>query len=650
MINFVTAGPKLGQHYDFLLGYKQSVVSREILIIETEEFIDSNELFTILMTLTEMGADSFVMTGRMQYASSPVTVTEMEIRRRFYDEYDTLGSNIRNLFEGIRMGSVNPVQAPAFVEQVVGLAEHGRDRLIAALIDRDEDFLRAISVFGNYLEVNTIPQLDNDGKLRRVSLVNEGIENPVYQKLKNRYAVSQIESSAQGQILWLRTHEGKDLDIPLDMEGNIISAWNGNFRRINIELFRKYEQAVMAMYSALEEANELRVFSQISPDKIPLFLADNANLLLDELLKTPNSENRLLWAASRAGYFNSLKDFFDSPQASDEAFDSMRGIYAELKTVHALLKDVLLMSLCIIGPEPNSLYSAILANVLITGSFVKPASELVVLIWSIAASFFVLFVIFLLRPFILLPTGLFLSILTAAVFSTFFIFYSYWIDPLIVLFSSFTGTLVLFFCKCAYLHYRARTFRMAYRTSVSKDVLKNLITAGSPRLSQVNVSFASVIAIRDVSLPGMESSEKPQNAGKARRAFYTMAKRKILGAGAVIAGFEGDVIIACFGSPLVKSDNPIYEACTFVNELLKNENISWRFGIDAGECTFSWSPETGFTVNGRIAIRAKLLALRTVRFQLRALVTDFVRKTIGIEGKKIGTLFNEEDAFFELNG
>jgi hypothetical protein len=623
-------------------------VSREILIIETDEFIDSNDLFTVLMTLTEMGADSFVMTGRVLPTSSPLTVTEMEIRRRFYDEYSILGSNIHNLFEGIRMGFVNPVQAPVFVEQVVELAHQGRDRLIAALIDRDEDFLRAISVFGNYLEANSNPRLDNDGRLRRVGLIDDGVEHPVYRKLESRYAVSRIESIDQRQILWLRTHEGNDIDIPLDRNGNIITPWNSNFRRVDLDLFIKYELAARAMHSALEEANELRAFSQISPDRIPLFIADNALLLLDELLESPNNENRSAWIMSRTNYFNSLDDFFNSPEAAEEIFASTREIYTELKTLHTILKNELAMSLCIIGPPLNSQYSALLANALITGSHIKPVNEMTVILWSIIASLAVLFVVFLLRPLILLPLGLFLSIFAAAVFGTLFIFSSYWIDPIIVLYSSSAGIFVLFLSKSAYLRYRARAFRMAYRTCVSKDVLKTLITAGRPGLSEVSVSFACVIAIRDFNLLGREGNEKSQNAGKARRAFYAMARREILKVKAVIAGFEGDTVFACFGSPLVKSDNPTYEACAFVGKLLKNEKILWRFGIDSGECAFFWSPETGFSVNGRPAIRAKVLASRTARFQLRALITDYVRVKTGRKGKKIGTLYNVEDAFFEF--
>jgi hypothetical protein len=102
------------------------------------------------------------------------------------------------------------------------------------------------------------------------------------------------------------------------------------------------------------------------------------------------------------------------------------------------------------------------------------------------------------------------------------------------------------------------------------------------------------------------------------------------------------------GKPLAKTYHPVEKACFFVRELLKSEKISWHFGIDAGECSFSWSPETGFSVTGRPAVRARALLSKTARYHLRALVTDSIREKIELEGSKIGSLYDETDSFYEL--
>ncbi len=699
LLNYLLSGPRLGPHYDFLLNYKKPAVSTEILIIETDEFIEGSDFFTVLLTLTEMEAANLVLSGRLSPSTTPITLTEADIRMFFVNEYDQLGSNIRNLFEGIRMGFVPPQEAPLFVEHVVESAQQGKERLIKILIDRDEELARSVAVFGNYLDAYSKPQLDKDGKLRRVMPVeiDGSFEHPLFASLKNRYAISQIETTDKKLILWLRGHDGKDLDITMDNDGNIITPWNCDFRRVDIELFRKYEEAGNAMLDILAQANELKVFSSILPEQIPLFLGEYSGALLEDLIKSPNSENRSAWIAARANYFKSLDDFFAGPTETElissyeeliadtdsskqmelenlisaknelaNIFALMRETYAELSFSHLKLKQELELSLCIMGNEPSVKYSAMLANALITGSHIKPVNQRYVIFISIAAIFAILIIIFMMRPLVLLIFGVIFSVLSAAIYSGLFIFYSYWMDPLIVLVSSLVSTFVLFYCKSSYLNYRARTFRSAYRTAVSKDVLRKLINYGRPGISEVNVSYAAVIAIKDVNLFDKEEKEAAKDAGKMKRAFYALAKKILFNSGAVIAGFEGDTILACYGSPLelqpkltahkwaedgqpiAMSYHPADKACALVRRLLQKEKITWKFGIDAGLCAFSWSPETGFSVSGSPAVKARTLVTKTSRYKPRAFISDSVREKIGLDIDETHSFSINGDSFFEL--
>ncbi|MDR1836585.1 MAG: hypothetical protein LBQ89_02895 [Treponema sp.] len=679
LINFLLSGPKLGRHYDFLLSRrKPPAVSREILIINTDDIIESGDVYRVLMTLTEMEAAALVLTARVS-SSSPVSITESEIRRRFADEYALTGSNIRNLFEAIRMGSVTAAQAPGYVERLVELTEQGRDRLLAALIDRDEDLLRSIAVFGNFLETERAA-FDRDGRLRRVKPfdVQTSQEHPVYLAIKERYAVSRIEYSDTGQILYLRKFGGEELDIPLDKDGNIISAV-GAFRRIDAALFREYEEAGRALRSALVRADELGALSLTLPERSPLFLGDYALTLAEELLAFPDNEKRSEWIRARADYFKSLDDFLNgTAQArlvngyeeviADEtslesssvlkltgmrdeliqSFTTVREKYGGLLSLHSMLEEELYSSICIMGPESSTDYSALLANALITGSHIIPVHDRFVLFWSITVSVIVLLAVFMLRPSILLICGTGLSVLSSVVFGLVFIFSSLWIDPLIVLGSCFTGTLVVFYCKCAYLSRRARFFSAVYGTSVSQNVLKELIRSGKPHPSDIASATAAVVAVKDVNLLDREGKEKPQDAARNRKTFFSSVKRFAFNAGAVAAGFEGDTVLVCFGSPIDKSYNSVSKACSLVRELLKNGKTAWSFGIDSGECTFSWLPETGYSVYGRPAVRARLLASKTARFNVRALVTDSILEKITSGGKKTRALRDEDGDFYEL--
>jgi class 3 adenylate cyclase len=208
--------------------------------------------------------------------------------------------------------------------------------------------------------------------------------------------------------------------------------------------------------------------------------------------------------------------------------------------------------------------------------------------------------------------------------------------------------LVIFICKNILIGHRIRQFRAAYSSAVPQNILKELIRQGKPHPGETTESTACVVAIKDINLLGREDKEKPQDAGKIKKMFFANVKDAVFNSGGIIAGFEGDTIIACFGSPLDKITAPVEKACNFVRSCFNNEKTAWRFGIDAGICSFYWSCETGFSVHGRPAVRARILASRTIRLRVRALITNYVREKLDIGAEKIDSLYENSESIFEL--
>jgi hypothetical protein len=188
---------------------------------------------------------------------------------------------------------------------------------------------------------------------------------------------------------------------------------------------------------------------------------------------------------------------------------------------------------------------------------------------------------------------------------------------------------------------------MAFGPSVSQEALRELICEGKPRLSETVVTNAAVVAIKDNNILTSEDREKPHEAGKAKKSFFSSVKKTVSDYGAILAGFEGDTVLACFGSPLDKSSDPLGRACGMVAELLNDEKKSWNFGIDAGECTFYWTPETGFSVNGRPAVRARVASSKTRRLKVRSIVTETVWLDLNLKAKKLGSLYDGSEAIYE---
>ncbi|MDR2477479.1 MAG: hypothetical protein LBD18_06820 [Treponema sp.] len=187
LLNYGLAEPQLGPVYDILLDFRPAPpVSGEILVIDTDETIEPGDVFSVLMSLSEMGASDLIIEVPVLGASLGRIENDEEIRQRINDEYALLGRNIRNLFEAIRVGSVSPSESSGYVESLVELTERGRDRLNAALMRQKEagsvQVARSSMVFGTVLEAADLrphsignipwysrPRPDKDGKIRRVA-------------------------------------------------------------------------------------------------------------------------------------------------------------------------------------------------------------------------------------------------------------------------------------------------------------------------------------------------------------------------------------------------------------------------------------------------------------------------------------------------
>ena len=709
-LNHFLAGPQLGRRYDILLGFRPSVpAAREILLIETDEIIEPGDIFLVLLTLSQMGGSDLLIEAPVLGTGLGGSENTADFLYRINDEFALAGRNIRNLFEAIRMGLVHPAHSADYVERLVELTERGRDRLNASVIRQDEAgsvlAAQAARIFGRslsavdlrsrswdetagYIPWYSQPVPDRDRVLRRIAPVRDGVEHIVYHALKDRWEESFIEHTETGLVLINRPGGDDESRFHLDRDGNLLfelPAKDSDFRRLPLEFFREYDRGERAMLRLLRDAEELGVYSQTIPERIPMILFDYAEVRKEEMLNDPGDETFTTWMYANREYYASIDEFLygtsemilvnryeelialeiDNEEnvamllnlrdALIHTFSGLREQYLLLTQQHAFLMEEITSSFCIMGPAfsdrnaaiiPQS--SALLANSLLTERSITPAQTRHSIFWTVFASIIILACIHAMRPLVLLLTGSAASLACAAVFSAGFIFSAYWIDPLIPMAGSLAGTLVLFITRFAIGYGRQMRFRYAYAPLVSKDMFKQLVKTGHPSLSQTICADAVVIAVKNHRRSAREDKEQPLEAAHSAAEFRRTFSRLVRQAGSVLLGFEGDTALACFGSPLEQGAedlNRLSKAGELVKKIM-DELPDYCLGIAGGQCAFSWSEETGYTAHGRPVVRARIFASLTRQYKVKGIIGASAGKAAWIKGKKISTLSGE--SFYSL--
>ncbi|MCL2479725.1 MAG: hypothetical protein FWF22_09490, partial [Treponema sp.] len=464
----------------------------------------------------------------------------------------------------------------------------------------------------------------------------------------------------------------------------------------------------------LGDAADLGIFSVLEGEDNPVYLYDYALSLQEDMLANPGAAQKAAWKIARNDYFSGLDRFLNGPsetkilenlglvfsggiyqdensydpaseqilarqQSVTSAFSGLRDKYNEILQLRSGLQSSLADTFCILGQGsvnasvPNKTWtdteaSALLANSIITGRTITPGEELYLFIGAAVAALLAAFVLRTLKPFSGLLAGLIMTLLAGVIFSVAFIYTGIWYDPLVPAAAVATAALVSFVWAFLLLRSFKRRFRTCYGPYISKSGLRCLIGEGRPRTTDVIVQNAVIIAIRNSELILQEDRDKPESSVKSILKFREKAAQAFSRAGGVITGNGGDVVIACFGSPLERivlgknAASPEFagsaaaaaKAAGFLAELLKSpDSNSWSFGVDAGLCAFAWTPLSGYSAFGRPVIRSRILSGFNERYHTRILVSGSVNETLqDLPAKKLGILREKDgygsEPFYEL--
>ena len=645
------AGPRLGHLYDFLVQWRAPPLSGEILLVDSSmpgrelgsDILEPGAAASLLYTMSELGARALIIQVPVLGFPAGGSAGEEEILYRFDEEFSLLSNNIRNLFDAIRTGSVAPADAARYVGELVDLSEKGKQRLVSALLRRDEEGIermeRAAAFFGNARRPGDIrvqlimageggspgvlagrddysrPQPDRDGVLRRIapvlavpSISEEGtgertLEHIIYRALKDRLEPDGLAA------------------IPLDRDGAVLfepPRSGDDFRRIGIADFLAYDEADRELRRLLAEGEALGIFQDVDGENRPPFLYDYALLL-----RNARGDSKQVWIASRARYFESLQEFLygaaeinlvNGYEEIMSTLDTEAGIaritemrnsviwtFAALKMKHSELLELrerletaLSDSFCILGNPADTKASALLANTILSGRAIKPGEDRYLFF---AALFFALLTCLFVKsqgPAFTLGAGLLLSLFAALVFCAVFIIEGWWFDPQVPAAASCAGVIVSFIWALVAKARYTRHFRLAYAPFVSQSCFKSLLKAGEPLPSQRRTVKTAVIAIHTPALQSGENSPDSIGTTQAVLLFQEKVSKYIKKAGgiSIANGAESSLVTVCFGSPLEriflrdKKTAPLYNAASYNPVLQAVDFVSET--IRSSECA-AWN-------------------------------------------------------------
>jgi class 3 adenylate cyclase len=169
-----------------------------------------------------------------------------------------------------------------------------------------------------------------------------------------------------------------------------------------------------------------------------------------------------------------------------------------------------------------------------------------------------------------------------------------------------------------------------------------------------------------------EDRTNPQAGAEASLAFKAAVADSFRQAGGAVVGSEAEMVLACFGSPLERialgrtkrsspygdhihaKGAPAARAVSFISEFIRRKGADlWYYGLDTGECTFTWSAQSGYSIYGRPAVRARILSGLASRYHAQVLVTASVNEVLpDLPAKKLDVLKERDgsggEAFYEL--
>jgi adenylate cyclase len=605
-----------------------AAASREILLLDIDDRAialtgawpwTTDTLADGLAQLEELGAERVVLDFPLPDTATgasdgvPPAVTDS-----FDREFALMGENIRTLFDGIRRGAVPPKDAPRLVDDLVGLVDTAKARLLGGIAGAatgpDAELAGALRAFGQVWVAGglradrtadpvpaalaaaargfgfTARTAETDGVLRSSLPMARGAdrisEQVAFAALLERLGSPSLQAADRRLVLGGARPPGmpaRDITLPLTDDGDLLLDWPGTentdgFRHLSwgdlVEL-DWLEQDLVASLGDVDRSGLLGARGTALLDRY-----DDAATLRARLLADGGAALGGEWREARERFFALAGEALLPEPASDSpVLAEARRIMQEIGRSRESLRGVLEGSFCIVSlatrTVPGSLgrtplgavasggsASAALVNTILTG---RPLQDLpgwvgkaVGLLLALLATLAVLR----LRARWTVLVGVLFAAAVIAGAGGLFLGTGRFVDPVVAAGSPALACAALAAARVIRRTPGRRTARQRFSARVPRTALRALVRAADHAPVDEGQRIVTVISARIGGLQGAAAAAAPAVFNR----LHAVLGRVVVGLGGTVGRAEGDALEAFFGAPLAAADDA-HRACRCVVRL-----------------------------------------------------------------------------------
>lgn len=599
-----------------------AAASREILLLDVDDRAialtgawpwTTDTLADGLARLEELGAERVVLDFPLPDTATgtpdgvPPAVTDS-----FDREFALIEENIRTLYDGIRRGAVPPKEAPGLVDDLVGLVDTAKARLLGgiagAVTDPDEKLagaLRAIGrtwVAGALRADRTLAPVpaalaaaargvgfsvggeDPDGVLRRIPPVarsGDGFaEQAAFASLLERLGSPSLQAADRRLVLGGARPPGmpaRDIVLPLTDDGDLLLDWPGTdatdgFRHLSWGDLVELDWLEHDLVAALRDVDRSGLLGARGTALLDRY--DDAATLRARLLADGGAARASEWREARERFFALVGEALLTGSASDSPrLAEAQRITQEIGRSRESLRGVLEGSFCIVSLATRSVSgslgrtplgavasrgsaSAALVNTVLAG---RPLQDLPRWVGKVAGAVLALLAtaaVLRLRARWTVLVGVLFAAAAVAGAGGLFLATGWFVDPVVAACSPALACATLAAAKVIRRNPGRRAVRQRFASRVTRATLRALVRAADNSPAGDGELIVTVLCVRIGGLHGSPSAAIPATLNRLHAALG----RVVVGLGGTVGRAEGDALEAYFGAPLA-ADDDAHRAC-----------------------------------------------------------------------------------------